>query len=199
MRCRITPILLCASIVQTCLAVRPAPTTEVLVEAESFENLGGWVVDQQFMDQMGSPFVLAHGLGIPVADATTNVVFPEPGAYRVWVRTRDWVAQWKVPGPPGRFQISVAGKKLAATFGVKNAHWHWQDGGKVDIRDLSVTLALHDLTGFEGRCDAILFTKDLEFKPPNSDPAMTAGSTIWLWSAAGSPGRAHRSTRPGAA
>jgi hypothetical protein len=26
----------------------------VLVEAEGFEELGGWVIDQQFMDQMGS-------------------------------------------------------------------------------------------------------------------------------------------------
>ncbi len=33
--------------------------TTVLVEAESFENLGGWVIDQQFMDEMGSPFLLS--------------------------------------------------------------------------------------------------------------------------------------------
>ena len=167
MRCRIISILLCVLTVGTCSA------SGLLVEAESFENLGGWVVDQQFMDQMGSPFVLAHGLGTPVADATTEVRFLKQGTYRVWVRTRDWVAQWKVPGSPGRFQVSVAGKKLPATFGVNNAKWNWQDGGKVNIKDLTVTLALHDLTGFEGRCDAILLTKDLDFKPPNSDPAMT--------------------------
>ena len=41
----------------------------VLVEAESAEDLGGWVVDQQFMDLMGSPYLLAHGLGEPVRDA----------------------------------------------------------------------------------------------------------------------------------
>ena len=35
----------------------------VLVEAEAFQALGGWVNDSQFMDEMGSPFVLAHGLG----------------------------------------------------------------------------------------------------------------------------------------
>ena len=27
----------------------------VLVETEHFDRLGGWVVDQQFMDEMGSP------------------------------------------------------------------------------------------------------------------------------------------------
>ena len=54
----------------------PPWSERVLVEAESFENLGGWVVDQQFMDQMGSPFLLAHGLGVPVRDAVTTVTLP---------------------------------------------------------------------------------------------------------------------------
>src|SRR5687767_13107567 len=59
----------------------------VLVEAESFEKIGGWVVDQQFMDIMGSPYLLAHGLGEPVWDATTTVEWPAKAVYRVWVRT----------------------------------------------------------------------------------------------------------------
>lgn len=45
---------------------QPRRAETVLVEAESFENLGGWVVDQQFMDQMGSSFLLAHGVGFLV-------------------------------------------------------------------------------------------------------------------------------------
>ena len=44
---------------------------ELFVEAESFTQKGGWVVDQQFMDLMGSPYLLAHGIGVPVADAAT--------------------------------------------------------------------------------------------------------------------------------
>jgi hypothetical protein len=68
------------------------PPTTILVEAESFREHGGWVIDQQFMDQMGSPFLLAHGLGVPVGDARTAVTVPVRGTYHVWVRTRDWVA-----------------------------------------------------------------------------------------------------------
>ena len=34
-------------------------------------------------------------------------------------------------------------------------------------------IALHDLTGFEGRCDAVLFSLD-ELTPPNRDPEMIA-------------------------
>jgi hypothetical protein len=60
----------------------------ILVEAESFENHGGWKNDQQFMDQMGSPFLLAHGFAAPVADAVTSIEVASAGQYRVWVRTR---------------------------------------------------------------------------------------------------------------
>lgn len=144
----------------------------VLVEAEGFANTGGWVIDPQFMDQMGSPYLLAHGLGVPVADAVTEVAIPQTGRYRAWVRTKDWVAQWKAPGAPGRFQVLVNGKPLATTFGTAGAEWHWQDGGEMDLTGGTIQLALHDLTGFEGRCDAILFSNDLSFEPPNSEPEM---------------------------
>jgi len=143
----------------------------VLLEAEQFAQTGGWVVDQQFMDQMGSPFLLAHGLGVPVRDAVTTAKFPSPGKYRVWVRTRDWVALWKASGAPGRFQVLVNGKPLAVTFGTEGAEWHWQDGGIVEVGK-EAKIALHDLTGFEGRCDAILFSRDLTFTPPNESRAL---------------------------
>ncbi len=155
--------------------------TTVLVEAESFARLGGWVIDQQAMDQMGSPYVLAHGLGRPVADAETTIEFPASGTYHVWVRTRDWVGPWKEPGTPvamraegypGRFKLLVDGRPLETAFGVKQSQWHWQTGGAVSIPRGSVKLALKDLTGFEGRCDAILFSTDPNLVPPNEDPDM---------------------------
>src|SRR5690349_18775662 len=114
-------------------AATGGPGRALLLEAENFPDCGGWVVDQQFMDQMGSPYLLAHGLGDPVADATTTAQFPVAGRYRVWVRTRDWVAPWHVPGQPGRFQLLIDGKPLPVTFGTEGAEWHWQDGGIADI------------------------------------------------------------------
>ncbi len=140
---------------------------QLLVEAESFEAHGGWELDTQFIENMGSPYLLAHGLGRPVQDATTTVTFPETGEYRVFVRTKDWVAQWKAPGQPGRFQLLVGGEPLTETFGTQGAEWFWQDGGTVHIENTKTTVALHDLTGFDGRCDAILFTKE-KVAPPNS-------------------------------
>ena len=146
----------------------------LLVEAESFDDPGGWMLDQQATDQMGSPYLLAHGFGVPVRDATTTVVFPQTGKYRVWVRTRNWVANWNVPGAPGKFQLLLDGKPLAPTFGTRRARWHWQDGGTVEIDKRDVQLTLHDLTGFEGRCDAIVFSSDPAFTPPNRGRRMAA-------------------------
>jgi len=142
------------------------------LEAEGFADFGGWQLDQQSMDQMGSPYLLAHGLGIPVDDAVTQVEFASVGTYRVWVRTRDWVAPWNAPGAPGKFKLLVDGKAGDETFGTKNAQWHWHDGGTVEVGK-KATVALHDLTGFEGRCEAILFCKDIDFQPTNNLQALT--------------------------
>jgi hypothetical protein len=139
----------------------------VLVEAESFETHGGWKLDTQFIDTMGSPYLLAHGLGTPVKDAATTVTFPETGEYKVFVRTKNWVARWKASGTPGRFQLLIDDSPVETTFGTTGANWHWQPGGTVTIAEKKTELALHDLNGFCGRCDAILFTKG--DAPPNDD------------------------------
>jgi len=137
----------------------------LLLEAESFTNIGGWVVDQQFVDLMGSPYLLAHGKGHPVADATTAAQFPAPGTYCVWVRTKDWTAP--LSNHPGSFTVSVGGVALTPVFGTVGQGWLWQNGGTVNISSPNVQVALHDLTGFDGRCDALFFTTDPAFVPPN--------------------------------
>jgi hypothetical protein len=167
----------------------------VLIEAEAFDDPGGWVVDQQFMDQMGSPFLLAHGLGVPVRDAVTTVTLPRPGLYHVWVRTRDWTAKpedgeqrtedrlpssvLRLPSshgdPPGKFQLVLDGVPLAPRLGTEDADWRWQNGGIIEVKNRAFTLALRDLTGFEGRCDAILFSRNPDFIPPDR------GETLARW------------------
>ncbi len=148
------------------------PKDLIFLNAPQFDNLGGWDVDQQSMEQMGSAYMLAHGLGVPVQDAFTSVKVASPGTYRAWVRTRDWVAPWKAPGAPGKFQLLINGKPLGTIFGTEGADWHWQDGGSVELGP-ETKVALHDLTGFEGRCDAVLFTKDFNFVPPNELVTLT--------------------------
>ena len=134
----------------------------ILIEAEDFASYGGWVLDSQFEVQMGSPYLMAHGLGRPVEDATTTVVVDEAGDYEVWVRAKDWVPGYH----PGQFALSINGTKLDSIFGANDQDWSWQSAGKVALPAGEVSLALHDLTGFNGRCDAV-FLERLGGEPPN--------------------------------
>jgi len=140
---------------------------ELLVEAESFREKGSWFVDPQFTEQMGSPYLLAHGLGNPVEDASTTVTIPAEGKYNIWVRTKNWAAgDWEAPG---RFKLAVNGNELETILGTGDETWHWQYAGKVLIRDPAVKLELKDLTGFEGRCDAIYLSTKKTDPPAGKD------------------------------
>ena len=134
------------------------------LEAEQFEDLGGWVNDAQFIDLMGSPYLLATGMGTPVADAATTAPVPEPGVYRLWVRGKDWYPQHH----PGQFQILLNGTPVQHVFGRSGtAGWRWEDGGTHELADLA-HIALHDLTGYYSRCDVVVLTDDLDWRPPAS-------------------------------
>jgi len=146
---------------------------DYLLEAESFSKKGGWVVDQQFMDLMGSPYLMAHGLGVPVEDAVTQITLPEAGTYYVYVRTFNWTSPWKKGEGPGKFRISVGGKRLSVT-GVSGSEWMWESAGKVTVKNPVTTVALQDLTGFNGRCDAIFFTTEEGNIPPSDKKELEA-------------------------
>ena len=143
----------------------------IFLEAEGFDNPGGWTNDNQSMMQMGSPYLIAHGMGRPVEDAVTSFSASKEGTYRLWVRTRDWTRTWGRPESPGRFEVLVNGKKAGAIFGTESEEWAWQDGGTVELQAGENRIALHDLTGFEGRCDAIYLTKDVDAPAPEIDAA----------------------------
>ena len=128
---------------------------DIFVECESFDNKGGWVVDPQFVEQVGSPYLMAHGMGEPVDNASTTILFPSGGSYHVWARTTDWA-----PGPwesPGQFNIWLGEEKLPETMG-QNPWWGWNYAGKIKLDRGPALVQLEDLTGFNGRCDALYFS-----------------------------------------
>jgi len=129
-----------------------------VVETAAFAHKGGWALDTQFTESVGVPYLLAHGLGVPVLDAHTDVELPGAGRWRVWVYTRNWVPA--VAEPPGRFQVLLDGLPLATVFGTAPDEWGWADGGAVEVTRPRVRVALRDLTGFDGRCAALAFTRE---------------------------------------
>ena len=147
-----------------CLGI--ANGTDLLIEAESFTDKGGWVVDQQFMDQMGSPYLLAHGIGNKVADASTKIVFPTTGIYHVYVHTYNWTSPWKAGKGAGQFALIIEGKSINDNLGTEGDSWIWQKAGEVQIDKPENKIILRDLSGFDGRCDALYFTTDPSNLPP---------------------------------
>lgn len=144
----------------------------ILVEAESFASKGGWSVDQQFTFEMGSPYLIAHGMGRPVGDASTEVTLPAAGRYHVYVRTYNWTSPWSDKSGPGAFRITVGGTELGTTLGTEGSGWMWQYAGAVETATKSATLTLHDMTGFDGRCDAVWLTRDPSAVPPAGGEAL---------------------------
>ena len=85
------------------VSVQALDAARIDVYPQSFDA-GGWKIDVQFMDVMGSPYLLAHGAGIRVLDAVARATVPESGKWRVWVRSRKWV------DGAGAFKVCVGGK-----------------------------------------------------------------------------------------
>ena len=155
-------------VVFAALVAAAASADSIVLETESFDDWGGWVNDTQFMDQMGSPYLLAHGMGKPVADAKTTFAVKKDGVYNVWVRTKNWLAWVKgCQGQtwddvvPGCFNLIVNGQQLPNRLGVQaKGEWKWVKADNVVLKAGENTVALHDLDGFDGRCDAIVFTTE---------------------------------------
>lgn len=137
------------------------------IEPELFPNKGGWCVDAQFVDQVGTPYLLAHGLGEPVSNATMSLSFPEIGVYHMWVRTKDWIPEGQ---GPGKFMISINEHLIDHIFGSDGINrWHWEYGGTVQINTTMNELSLQDVTGFDARCDVICFSKEKILLPDDLD------------------------------
>ena len=133
------------------LGASVAYAAHVDVHPQCFDA-GGWKLDVQFMDVMGSPYLLAHGRGLRVADAKAVADIPKSGTWRVWVRARKWI------DGAGAFRVRVGDRTLDRTFGVSQSEWAWEDGGEVTLGKGCTEIALVDMDGFDGRCAGVVLT-----------------------------------------
>ncbi len=141
---------------------------EIFIEAESFSEKGGWVVESQSMRVIHSSYLIAHGMGEPVNNAFSYFDVEAEGYYYVWALTRDWTAVWDIKESAGIFNIAIDGGVLGNVLGNNSKEWSWQLAGRVFLSEGSHRIELCDRTGFNGRCDAIYL----------SDSADTPGSDI---------------------
>lgn len=158
--------LLCLTLIP--VSVVFAEGSVVWQEAESMENTGKWSNDPQHIDIMGSPYLLASGVGREVEDAVTELTIPKDGTFILWVRCRDWFPSHS----PGQFQVLLNNKASPITFGkADNDTWRWINGGDFKLKKGTAELRLHDTTGWWGRCDAIVLATG-GFKPLNKKESL---------------------------
>ncbi len=137
---------------------------EIWIDALDFTEKGGWKEDTQFVHLMGSGYLIAADEpGVPVADAAVQVEIPEAGKYRAWVRDRNWL-RWH---SPGTFNLVVNGENNGRVLGaLPSDAWVWEIAGDYELEAGTCNIALHDLTGYFGRCASILLTTDFDYVPP---------------------------------
>ncbi len=139
----------------------------IWIDAEDFKDYGGWRLDTQFTHLMGSGYLIASGIGIPVKDAMTEIQVPASGSYRVWVRAKNWIKDHA----PGQFTIAVGNATSQKVFGKANTEeWIWEQAGDFDLKEGRATVTIKDLTGYYGRCDAIILATNHDYTPPSAMP-----------------------------
>ena len=150
-----------------CFAALAAQAETITLECERFKDTGGWSIDSQFRLEMGSTYLLAHGMGVPVADAKTTFEVKAAGEYTLYARTRNWTLNqavkhgWPKDRPTGgRFCIIVNGEKAGEDLPGADPDWAWQKVGTVALKAGANEVVLRDLDGFDGRCDAVCFTTE---------------------------------------
>jgi len=71
--------------------------------------------------------------------------------------------------------LSLGNKRLATEFGGNGQDWSWQSAGDIELNAGPLEVTLHDLTGFDGRCDAIFLSRD------GNEPVEGAGHDARAW------------------
>ncbi len=166
--CATKSFILCLILISAALC--PAVEQVVWQEAESMAGTGKWSNDPQHIDIMGSPYLLATGVGKPVDDAVTELAIPADGIFTLWVRCRDWFPSHS----PGRFQVLIDGKASPVAFGkADNDAWRWIAGSDFELEKGVAELRLRDNTGWWGRCDAVVLATG-GFKPSNEKEELAA-------------------------
>jgi len=138
--------------------------TDLWIEAEDFKDVGNWTIIRDSENTLMVQGFQSSDASRDSTDliATTGVVVNEPGAYKLWVRSRDFNTQ------PGRrkFKLIINGEEAPVEFGTHGEEGYgWQSGGTFTLDAGTNVLKLYDSSQYFARCDKMLLTTDASFVP----------------------------------
>lgn len=156
--------------------MKPSRGEDLWLQAEDFVQKGAWELQRD-----GIPRIL-KGQGdrkrsAPWSEqaARTMVAIPTAGKYRLWVCARDYAQN-----QPGKrnFQAAVNGRVAERRFGTHGQEGYaWEDGGVFELPEGLATVELIDATRYHARCDRLLLTSDLAYRPAGLGVVPAAAQT----------------------
>lgn len=141
-----------------------AQDTTMLIEAESFQFIGGWSI----VKETSGLTYLAAAKGGQVADAITAVPVEKEATYTVWACSRDYATN----KPGTRVSCLYINKQLMRVIGKhKREGFYWENIGTVTLKAGQALLKLNVPFSNYARVDAFLFTTSTSFDPNQQNTA----------------------------
>ena len=132
------------------------------IDAVDFDNYGGFILETQFVREMGQSYLMANGVGNPVSAAETAFSVNEGGMYRFYIRTKNWCCEYN----PDGLVLEVDGKKsghVCSELHVKD--WYFEIGADFLLAPGGHTLRIYDTKGWFARFACVIITNDYDFTP----------------------------------
>lgn len=135
---------------------------KIWLDAINFENKGGFIAETQFVREMGQGYLMANGVGEPVAPASTTFTVNEDGNYRFYIRTKNWNNEYA----PDGLVVSVDGVKSEHVCSEMHSFgWYFEIAGDFYLKAGKHTIEVADTKGWFGRFSAVIITNDFDFTP----------------------------------
>ena len=132
------------------------------IDAVEFDRYGGFVLETQFVREMGQAYLLADGTGTPVQPAEVTFSIQEEGMHRFFLRTKNWC----VEHDPDGLILEIDGNKTGHICGQTHTKdWYFEIGADAMLAPGAHTLKVYDTTGWYGRFACVVITNDYDFTP----------------------------------
>lgn len=135
---------------------------KIWIDAQEFDNYGGFQLDTQFVREMGQGYLMADGTGESVAPASVCFTVAQEGMYRIFIRTKNWCVGYD----PDGLNVAVDGQRSEHICGMmQTSKWYFEIGGDFKLSAGTHTIHIYDTTGWFGRFAAVVITDDFDFYP----------------------------------
>ena len=134
----------------------------IWLDATDFSERGGFVLETQFVCEMGQAYLMADGVGEPVMPASVKFTVNEGGKYRFFARVKNWCVEHR----PDGIILEVDGVRSGHTCAMMHVNgWYFEVGGDFELSCGEHTLSVYDTSGWFGRFAAVVITNNYDFYP----------------------------------